>query len=368
MRLAGTLVLAAMLAGLLSWTTLEAETHGAGESAVVVIGKPASTPAPLWDEQLGKKLDSRLSVHFSGTPLREALAYLQEKGRLNTILNTTAAGVDPSFPIVLKLDDVTLKSAITWTARQAGLVYVARDEAVFVTTPADLGSEWAEKVRTRNQALDRLAEKTWIPDVKAKLQQPTSFSFENVALREVLAFFASRHQLNIVLDAEFARPDNTIPMMVVDQEMSARNALKWVLRTKHLEYILVDEALYVSSPSRLHSFQAGRRGTVGDPRFRTVVDVEFSEVPILKALEELSGATGLNISLRSDRVPAVTFTMKLDHVTLEDAIRELVDQTGLPFAFSFEDEGLVIWLQKGASAVMKPGEHAEPDAPSPEGE
>jgi len=368
MRLAGTLVLAVVLAGLVGGALLGAPAQGAGETAVVVIGKPASTPAPLWDEQLGKKLDSRLSVHFSGTPLREALAYLQAKGRLNIILNTTAVGLDPSLPIILQLDNVTLKSAIAWTAGQAGLLYIAKDEAVFVTTPTDLGPEWAEVIRARNQALDRLAEKTWIPEVKAKLEQPTSFSFENVALREVLSFFASRHKLNIVLDPEFAQPDNTIPIMVVDQEMSVRNALKWVLRTKHLDYILVDEAIYVSSPSRLRSFQAGRRGTSGDPRLRTVVDVEFSEVPILKALEKLSDATGLNISLRSEGVPAVKFTMKMDHVTLEQALRELVAQTGLPFAFSFDKEGLVIWLQKGSPATKKSAEQAEPVEPTSETE
>ncbi|MCK4299740.1 MAG: hypothetical protein KAX80_09410 [Planctomycetes bacterium] len=362
MRSPGTVLLAAIVAAGLGWAVVEAEAPvGSGHSAVTVVGKPTAEVARLEEGQLGKKLETRLSVHFAGTPLADVLQYLREKGKLNIILNSDAPGVDPAFPVILKLDDVALRNAVAWVARLAGLVYVVRDEAIFLTPAADLSPEWSREIRARDQTLDRLAEKTWVPKVEAKLDQPTSFSFKDTPLREVLGFLASYHKLNVVLDARFTQQENTVTMPVED--MSVRNALGWILRLKHLEYALVDEAIFVSTPTRIRSLRTSRRSVLGDPRFRTVVDVEFSEIPIQRALDALSIATGLNIALRAEQVPPVRLTMKLDHVTLEQAVRELVAQTGFPFAFSFEKDGLVIWLQEPSAEPTKEVEQAGPEKP-----
>lgn len=316
---------------------------GPGESAVTVVGEPEVPGALSAEPELAKKLAATLSVQFVGTPLDQALEYLQNKGKVNIILNTDAPGVDPTRPIVLNLDGVTLRSAIAWTTRLAGLVYVARDEAVFVTTSADLSPEWAQQVRARDQGLDRQARRSWLPKLKAVLEEPTSFSFVRTPLREALRFLATLHKVNVVLDPAVAPPTNTLTMGV--EEMSVRNALAWMLRIKHLGYTFVDEAVFVSTPERIRTLEANRRATVTDPRLRTVVNVEFSETSIQQALEALSEATGLNISLRAEQVPPLRLTLKMDNVTLERAVRELVAQTGLPFAFSLEKEGMVIWLQ-----------------------
>jgi len=358
MRSPGTMLLVAMLGAGLGWAVVEAEAPAGGHSTVTVVGKPTAEAPGLEDEQLGKKLETRLSVHFAGTPLADVLQYLREKGKLNIILNSDAPGVDPTFPIILKLDDVALRNAVAWVARLAGLVYLVRDEAVFLTTAADLSPEWSREIRVRDQALDRLAEKTWIPKVEAKLEEPTSFSFTDTPLRETMSFLASYHKLNVVLDPRFTQQENTVTMPVED--MSVRSALGWILRVKHLEYALVDEAIFVSTPASIRSLRASRRSVSGDARFRTVVDVEFSEIPIHRALEALSGATGLNIALRAEQVPPLRLTMKLDHVTLEQAVRELVAQTGFPFAFSFEEDGLVIWLQEPSAEPAKEAEPTEP--------
>ncbi len=359
MRSPGTVLLAAIVAAGLGWAVVEAEAPvGSGHSTVTVVGKPMAEVPRLEEGQLGKKLETRLSVHFAGTPLADVLQYLREKGKLNIILNSDAPGVHPTFPVILKLDDVALRNAVAWVARLAGLVYVVRDEAVFLTTAADLSPEWSREIRVRDQTLDRLAEKTWVPKMEAKLDEPTSFSFKDTPLRETLGFLASYHKLNVVLDARFTQQENTVTMPVED--MSVRNALGWILRVKHLEYALVDEAIFVSTPTRIRSLRAGRRSVSGDPRFRTVVDVEFSEIPIQRALDALSTATGLNIALRAEQVPSLRLTMKLEHVTLEQAVRELVAQTGFPFAFSFEKDGLVIWLQEPSAEPTKEAEQAEP--------
>lgn len=341
---------------------------GPGRSEVTVVGEPKAPEVPAVEPELAKKLEARLSVQFVGTPLDQALEYLQKKGKINIILNTDARGVDPTRPISLRLDNVTLRSAIAWTTRLAGLVYLARDEAVFVTTPEDLSPEWARQVRSRDQALDREAQKTWIPKLKAVLEEPTSFSFVKTPLAEALRFLSTLHKINIVLDPSVAHPTNTVTMGV--EEMSVRNALTWMLRIKHLDYTFADEAVFVSTPERIRSLEASRKATLIDPRLRTVLNVEFSETPIRKALEALSEKTGLNIRLRAEQVPPVRLTLKMDHVTLERAVRELVAQTGLPFAFSLEKDGMVIWLQSPSRKTAEEPEApaAEPEQPSPEAE
>jgi hypothetical protein len=336
-----------------------APASGPVRVTIVEEAAPAKGATPV-EEQLAKKLQSPLSVQFAGTPLRDALRYFEDKGKVNVILNTAAPGVDPLFPITLKLDNVTLASAIAWTARLAGLVYIARDEAAFLTTPIDLGVEWTREVQARDQANDRAAEKSWAPKLREKLEEPTAFGFVNTPLAEALTFLSARHQVNIVLDPAFARPGNTVTLEVND--ISLRSALGWLLRMKRLDYISVDEAIYVSSPDRLEALQIGRAASSLDPRLSTMLDVELSEATVQKALAALGEATGVNITLQGEQVPAVHVSLHMNHVTLEQAIKKLVAATGLPSAVSVGREGIVIRLEP------KKATPAQPEAPKPPAE
>jgi type II secretory pathway component HofQ len=336
-----------LVLGWLAWSEVQAAesagtTSGPASVTVVEESAPAKPLTPA-AEELAKKLQSPLSVQFGGTPLQDVLRYLEEKGKVNIILNTSVPTVDPLLPITLKLDNVTLASAIAWTARLAGLVYIARDEAVFLTTPGDLEPEWAEEMQTREQANDRLASKTWAPKLRAKLDDPTSFSFVNSPLAEALSFLSSFHKINIVLDPTFARAENTVTLEV--NGISLRSALGWLLRLKRLDYTLLDEAIFVSSPERLRVLQLARTASTLDPRLGTVIDIDFSEATVQKALAALAEATGVNITLRTEHVPAVRVSVKMNHVTLEQALKKLAGLTGHPFAVSVGKEGVVIWLE-----------------------
>jgi len=360
----GVLLLLAL--GWLAWTQVQAGEAPAGESGpvrVTIVEEAAPTKAvsPA-EEQLLKKLQSPLSVQFGGTPLKDALRYFEEKGKVNVILNTSASGVDPLFPITLKLDNVTLASAIAWTARLAGLVYIARDEAAFVTAPTDLGPEWAAEVRAREQANDRAAAKTWVRKLHAKLDEPTAFSFANTPLAEVLNYLSSRHQVNFVLDPAFVRPDNTITLEVSD--ISLKSALGWLLRMKRLDYTLVDEAIFVSSPERLETLQISRSASSLDPRLGTMLDVELSEATVQRALAALAEATGVNITLGAEQAPSVRVSLSLNHITLDQAIKKLAGSTGLPFAVSVGKEGVVVWFGPKKPTPL-PREAPKPPAEEP---
>jgi hypothetical protein len=328
----------------------------------VVEEAPVAKAASPAAEQLVKKLQSPLSIHFGGTPLRDVLRYFEDKGKVNAILNTSAVGVDPLFPITLRLDNVTLASAIAWTARLARLVYIARDEAVFLTTPNDLGAEWMREVQAREQANDRAAEKSWVPKLRAKLEEPTSFSFTNTPLAEALNFLSSRHQVNIVLDLAFARADNAVTLEVSD--ISLRSALGWLLHMKRLDYVLVDEAIFVSNAESLQALQISRAASSLDPRLSTVIDVELSEATLEKALAALADATGVSISLQAEQVPSLRVNLKMSHVTLEEAIKRLAGTTGLPFAVGVGKEGIVLWVEPRKPTSTQP-ETPKPPAQEP---
>jgi len=352
--------------GWLTWTQLQAGEAPAGESGpvrVTIVEEAAPTKAVTpAEEQLLKKLQSPLSVQFAGTPLKDALHYFEEKGKVNVILNTSAPGVDPLFPITIKLDNVTLASAIAWTARLAGLIYIARDEAAFVTTPTDLGPEWAAEVRAREQANDRVAAKTWVPKLNAKLEELTVFSFANTPLAEVLNYLSARHQVNFVLDPAFVRPDNTVTLEVND--ISLKSALGWLLRMKRLDYTLVDEAIFVSSPGRLETLQVTRATSSLDPRLGTMLDVELSEATVQRALAALAEATGVNITLRAEQAPSVRVNLRLSHVTLEQAIKKLAGSTGLPFVVGIGREGVIVQFEP--RKPMPPREAPKPPAEEPQ--
>jgi hypothetical protein len=360
MRWHGRFLLAVLLVGWLTLTVTgdEPPVAAAGRATVTVVGEPAAEELPAWKQAILKKLTAKISVQFSARPLWQALTYFREKGGINIILNSVAPGVDPDTPIVLTLDNVALGRAICWTARLAGLVYIVKDEAVFVTTTTDLSREWLEEIRDREAQLDRVAEETWMPEVNAKLQDPTSFQFENTPLAEAMSFLASLHRLNIVLEPAYARPDNTVTMAVDD--MTVGHALRWMLRLKGLDYTLIDEAVFVSTPARIRALQASRRGTGMDRRLRVRVNVTFQNVPLAEALEALKTATGLNIALRADSLPEVTVSITCEHMPLERVVHDIMSQTGLSFAFTFEEDALVIWVQKPPT---RPGPGEAPPRP-----
>jgi len=341
----------------------EAPTPGKSRITIETAAVPEEKDLPAWKRAMLKKLDATMSVDFTGQPLQEVLGYISKKADLNIILNRSAVGVDPATPIVLRLDDVTTRSVVSWTARLAGLEYILTDEAVFLSTLGDMGADWVEEIRTRQRRRQQEAQKTWVPKLQKKLDELTSFSFEATPLTEALSFLSSLHGINIVLDPRYATPRYEVTRSV--EGMSVKNALSWLLRPHRLTYMFLDEAVFVTTPERARNLRTLVSGMGKDERFRRIVSVKISHATVEEALKALSLTTGLNIKVEGT-LPEVTIDLAREYVPVDKVIQDIISQTGMSFAFSFEKGGLVIWVQK--SPVHPPEEEAPPQREEPEKE
>ena len=91
--------------------------------------------APEWHPVLARRLASDVSCGFEGTPLEEALDYLQSVSKFNVVIDPDLAKV-PAVPRTVSADlqCVELRRALAWVLDEAGLECCALDGALYVST------------------------------------------------------------------------------------------------------------------------------------------------------------------------------------------------------------------------------------------
>jgi len=89
------------------------------------------SPSPVQksiSQEMQTKLDERLSIEFINTPLRDVIAFLQEKSKMNFFLDKDA----PETSVNIKLNDVPLSVILEYILPK-NLSYVVTDNIVHVT-------------------------------------------------------------------------------------------------------------------------------------------------------------------------------------------------------------------------------------------
>jgi len=89
------------------------------------------SPSPVQksiSQEMQTKLDERLSIEFINTPLRDVIAFLQEKSKMNFFLDKDA----PDTSVSIKLNDVPLSVILEYILPK-NLSYVVTDNIVHVT-------------------------------------------------------------------------------------------------------------------------------------------------------------------------------------------------------------------------------------------
>jgi type II secretory pathway component GspD/PulD (secretin) len=98
----------------------------------VKIGKPSEK-----EKLIERQLSTPITVSFDSTPLRSVLDELRDYHGINIVADLPAmqeAGVNLESPISIKLDKVSLKSALNLILHQVRLTHVIKDEVLMVTT------------------------------------------------------------------------------------------------------------------------------------------------------------------------------------------------------------------------------------------
>jgi hypothetical protein len=89
------------------------------------------------ERKIQQKLCSRSSMNFQDTPLSQIIDDLKQMTGINMVADTVAleeAGVRLEQPLSIKVEDMSLKSALNILLKQARLTYVIKDGLLQITT------------------------------------------------------------------------------------------------------------------------------------------------------------------------------------------------------------------------------------------
>ncbi len=88
-------------------------------------------PSPLQNilsQEMGNALNKKLSIEFIDTPLRDVVVFLQEKTKVNFVLDKDAAATS----VNVKLNDVPVSTVLEYVLPK-GIDYVVKDDVVHIT-------------------------------------------------------------------------------------------------------------------------------------------------------------------------------------------------------------------------------------------
>src|SRR5262249_39938494 len=87
--------------------------------------------------RIEQRLLSQFDLNWKGTPLRQVIEDLHQLAQINVVPDTDAlqeASISLESPLSLKVEHMSLKSALNILLKQARLTYVIKDEALQITT------------------------------------------------------------------------------------------------------------------------------------------------------------------------------------------------------------------------------------------
>ena len=296
-----------------------------------------------WQTEMDAKLSKPLSVDFDGVELPQALAYFRERTRVNIILNMGPS--KRTVPrVTLSLHDIQAESALAWTVRLAGFVYVVRDQAIYVTSRGSVDPDERRQMRARYARRLSDQKRGWMRQVNARLRAKIKVMFRNEPIGRAAEQLAQKSGLNIVVDATSAK--TAPPVHFQADAMTVENAIRWAARLAGLLHTIRDEVVYIASQREMVKLQLDT-GTAAVPaRFRQVVSFEFKQTDLMRALKHLQQISGVIIETPTVPVGDYKIELKGENVELNKAVRHVLDLTGLAYAISYRGNIMIVVLQK----------------------
>jgi hypothetical protein len=133
--------------------TAPPKANGAAEEQD--LAPPPPPPVKLPPSTIEKQLRSPISMSFNDVPLRRIIDDIRSSQSLNIVLDEptlAAEGVDLDHRLSIKLDQVSVRSALELLARQAHFVLEIKGDAVLITTEA----RWRNRLTTCTYAVNDL--------------------------------------------------------------------------------------------------------------------------------------------------------------------------------------------------------------------
>ncbi|MHC5054290.1 MAG: STN domain-containing protein [Planctomycetota bacterium] len=315
-----------------------------------------SLPDGVWEVDLRRKLGRQISFEFVDTPLSEALQFLQTITEATIVTDPVALRRKRRTPVTLKVTNMQRTHALRWVLRLLDLEYGLVDGAVFVSTPERIAStRRAIHAKRFAEALRPGAE--WRRAIRRKLDRRTSLTFVGTRFAEAVQFVRTLTGLNVILDPRAEATGR--PIMLRAKSVQLDHALGWITRLAGCDWVLVDGAVFISTPERAatellrsaerKSTEAARLDTIPDwerelrERLARKVSFEFAGTPFGDAAQFLCSIVKARSHLPAE-ARARPVTLKVTDMPLADALRWTCRLAGLDYV-----------LSEGAIQVGAPG-------------
>lgn len=166
-------------------------------------------------------LKKRMSVDFVQTPLQDVVDFLANLTN-TTILVDPAVVEEDEKAITLKVEDMQARLVIDWIVRLAGLAYVVKDDAIFISNKKTVTRVAKAKKPRATGAL------------KKTLERKISFDIVQTPLSDVFAFLSNLSGLNMVVHPAVLPEKRYVTLRV--KEMPLGTAIDWIACLAGVKY------------------------------------------------------------------------------------------------------------------------------------
>jgi type II secretory pathway component HofQ len=179
-------------------------------------------------EKIRKALNQTITMDFADISLKDAIANLRDKTKLNIILDEEVVGSDTmeSPTKITNFRNVKLRSGLQTLLCQYKLAYVILDDVLLITR--------------KEAALDR------------QMQQPVNVDLDNVPFAEALRRLARETASNLVLDP---REESQAVLSMQLEEVPLQMAVRTMAEAVSLKPVLIGNVLFITSEARANQLQ-----------------------------------------------------------------------------------------------------------------
>jgi len=203
-------------------------------------------------------LASKTDLVFRDTPLGDVITHLKNLHNVEIRLDQKAlaeAGLRANMPITMNVKGVSLRSGLRLMLRDIDLSYVVADQSILVTTPSvsARAAQSADRLRVDDAQPDA-AKAANEAKIQAALQSPTKGQFQKTPLSDVIEYLKSFHRIEMHLDKKALAEVGIGPTEAISVNMRGGlrlgTELQSLLRPLKLSYLVQDEVLLITTPSR----------------------------------------------------------------------------------------------------------------------
>ena len=186
----------------------------------------------------------------------------------------------------------------------------------------------------------------WRAKIDEALRKKVSYDFTVIALADVFRLLSQDADVNIILDGP-ATVDPTAKISFAAKDMTLGSVLDWITRIAGLEWVVQDEAIFITKYPRL-SESARRQIDARNVAVRTEsiktwlpamqrtlsekVSVSFVQKSPSDCRDSLKILLGVNIIVSPNIDPKASVTLAVSKMTAENVLSWVARKAGLDFA------------------------------------